>query len=162
MCIRDRGYVADLSEADRDEGLVELERLSLVNRNAGRFSFLPLTKGFALMERAREPENDTRISRRWIDYLKKLCQGADSEYYWRYQSYAFYGEGDNIIAAVRWSFDHGTADDVFVLLYAAYDYLEIMGRWGEIVELCERALNLARSIGHGLSLIHISEPTRPY
>ena len=40
------GYVADLSEADRDEGLVELDRLSLVNKNAGRFSLLPLTKGF--------------------------------------------------------------------------------------------------------------------
>lgn len=150
------GYVADLSEADRDDGLVELERLSLVNRRAGRFSLLPLTKGFVLVKRARDPENGARLSRRWIDYLKRLCHGADSEYYWRYQSYAFYDEGDNILAAVRWCFDHGTADDVFVLLYAAYDYLEITGRWGEIVELCERALNLARSISHSRAQARIA------
>jgi len=150
------GYIADLSEADRDDGLVELERLSLVNRRAGRFSLLPLTKGFVLVKRARDPENDARLSRRWIDYLKRLCQGADSEYYWRYQSYAFYDEGDNIIAAVRWCFDHGTADDVFVLLYAAYDYLEITGRWGEIVELCERALNLARSTSNSRAQARIA------
>lgn len=150
------GFVADLSEADRDDGLVELERLSLVNRRAGRFSLLPLTKGFVLVKRARDPENDARLSRRWIDYLKRLCQGADSEYYWRYQSYAFYDEGDNILAAVRWCLSHGTADDVFVLLYAAYDYLEITGRWGEIVELCERALNLARSTSHSRAQARIA------
>lgn len=151
------GYVADLSEADRDDGLVELERLSLVNRNAGRFSLLALTKGFTLTERTHDPANDTLISRRWIDYLKGLCKGSDSDYYWRYQSYAFYDEADNILDALRWSFDHGTAEDVFGLVYAAYDYLEITGRWAEILELCEKALNLARSIGNGRAQARIAD-----
>lgn len=41
------GVVADVPELDRDEGLVELEKLSLVNKRGGRFELLPLTKGFA-------------------------------------------------------------------------------------------------------------------
>jgi hypothetical protein len=40
------GYVTSLSELTRDESLVTLEKLSLVNRNDGRFSLLPLTKRF--------------------------------------------------------------------------------------------------------------------
>ena len=40
------GVVADLPEYDRDEGLVLLEKLSLVNKNAGRFTMLPLTKEY--------------------------------------------------------------------------------------------------------------------
>lgn len=49
---------------------------------------------------------------------------------------------------LRWCFNHGTSDDVFALTYAAYDYLQVVGRWSEILELCERSLNLARSTGH--------------
>jgi len=42
------GYIADLPDLDRDDGLDELERLSLVNRERGQFDALPLTKEFAL------------------------------------------------------------------------------------------------------------------
>jgi len=75
------GYVADLPELDRDEGLVELERLSLVNKRGHRFAFLPLTKAFALAELTNQPDFQAQASRRWVDYLKGLCRGADSEYY---------------------------------------------------------------------------------
>jgi LuxR family glucitol operon transcriptional activator len=46
---RDRlGKVTDLPELDRDEGLVRLERLSLVNKQGDRFFILPLVREYVL------------------------------------------------------------------------------------------------------------------
>jgi LuxR family glucitol operon transcriptional activator len=140
------GYVANLPKLDRDDGLVDLERLSLVNKSADRFEFLPLTKEFASAELTRHPDFETQASRRRADYFKDLCQTADSEYYWRYTSYAFQEEGDNILEAIEWSYQHGTADDVFPLTLAANEYLDTTGRWYKNMMLCRRALDLARSI----------------
>jgi len=67
-------------------------------------------------------------------------------------SYAFYDEGFNILEAIRWSYEHGTVDDVFVLVSAAYDYLEVTGRWSEILVLCSQALSLARSVQNPLAI----------
>jgi len=150
------GYVADLPELDRDEGLVELERLSLVNKREDRFVFLPLTKAFAMAELICQPDFEMKAARRWVDYLKELCKGADSEYYWRYVSYAFYDEGPNILEAIQWSYEHGTAEDVFVLASAAYDYLEVTGRWNEILVLCGKALSLARSIQDSIAIARLA------
>jgi tetratricopeptide (TPR) repeat protein len=150
------GCVADLPELDRDEGLVELEGLSLVNKRQDRFAFLPLTKAFASQELANNIDFGVTAGRRWVDYLKELCPGADSEYYWRYTSYAFYEEGFNILEAIRWSYSYGTAEDVFVLVSAAYDYLEVTGRWNEIQVLCRQALDLARSVQNPIAIARLA------
>jgi LuxR family glucitol operon transcriptional activator len=140
------GYVADLSELDRDEGLIELERLSLVNKYQDRFVFLPLTRSFALEELGKSERFRDIAPRRWVDYLKGLCQVSDSEYYWRYRSYAFQDEGANILEAVQWSYEHGTAEDIFLLALAAYEYLDATGDWNRIITLCRQVLRLARSV----------------
>lgn len=106
-------YVADLPVLDRDDGLVTLEKLSLVNRHAGRFALLPLTKTFALAELDRYPEFKQQASRRWADYLRKVSKGPDGEYYWRYRDYTFHDEGPNLLEAVEWAYQHGTSEDVF-------------------------------------------------
>ncbi len=46
----DLGYVAGLPDLDRDEGLVELEKLSLVNRKGSKYNILPLTKRYVLQD----------------------------------------------------------------------------------------------------------------
>jgi tetratricopeptide (TPR) repeat protein len=146
------GDVAELPELDRDEGLVELEGLSLVNKSQDRFMFLPLTKSFALAELAKFPNFKKKFARRWVDYLKELCEVTDSEYFWRYRSYLFHKEGPNIIEAIHWAYEHGTADDVFLLTLAANDYLEATGDWNRDVELCRRALRLARSVQNPIAI----------
>ena len=148
------GQVAALPDLDRDDGLVELERLSLVNKRRDRFMLLPLTRtfvshGLSLVEKAEE-------MRKWVNYLKELCKGADTEYYWRYKSYAFYDEGENILDAIEWCFDRGTADDIFVLVSAAYDYLEVTGRWAEILVVCRRALDLAQSVQNPIAIARLA------
>ena len=44
----DLGFVADLSELDRDEGLVTLEKLSLANKDSGQFKVLPLVREYII------------------------------------------------------------------------------------------------------------------
>lgn len=150
------GTIADLSNADRDEGLGQLERLSLLNKHGDRFSFLPLTRTFAFAELTNDPAIESQLRQRWIDYLKEITRGADSEYYWRYRSYAFYTEGENIVDAIEWCFAQGTAEDVFALAEGAYDYLEVVGRWNEIIEMCDRALSLAVSVEDKIAIARLS------
>ncbi len=42
------GEIANLSELDRDEGLVELEKLSLINKQQDKFSILPLVREYII------------------------------------------------------------------------------------------------------------------
>ncbi len=140
------GIIPDLSTRERDEGLVHLETLSLVDKQADRFKLLPLTKTYALAELKKNTDIGQFLYRRWIDYLKSLCAGVDSEYYWRYRSYAFYKEGDTILDAIQWCREHGPAEDAIFLTYASYDYLEVVGRWNEIVLMVDDVMGLAESL----------------
>ncbi|MCL4298956.1 MAG: AAA family ATPase [Anaerolineae bacterium] len=140
------GYVADLPILDRDDGLVSLEKLSLINRHAGRFTLLPLTKTFASAELDCYPEFREQASRRWIDYLREISKGPEGEYYWRYRDYKFHEEGPNLLEAVEWVYQHGTSEDVFELTLAADNYLDWIGDWNRAIAIKQRALDLATTI----------------
>lgn len=59
------GNISGLSELDRDEGLVELEKLSLINKKGDSFSVLPLVKQYV----------SSMISDLPVEALKKLIIG---------------------------------------------------------------------------------------
>ncbi len=132
----------------RDEGLVLLEKLSLVNKQGSRFSLLPLTKTYVLGELAKNSELEARLGRQWIDYFKSLFANPEDAYYWRWFSYEFVEEGSNIVAAIDWAFANGEAEDVLTLTYEAIWYLEVAGRWTELYSLVQRSLYLARSVNN--------------
>jgi tetratricopeptide (TPR) repeat protein len=140
------GKIANLSIRERDNSLVHLEVLSLVDKQADRFKLPPLARSCALAELNKHSDLQDAISRRWIEYLKELCVGVDSEYYWRYRSFAFYKEGDTILVAIEWCREHGPVEDAIYLTYAAYDFLEVAGRWNELFVLVDDILSLAESI----------------
>jgi LuxR family glucitol operon transcriptional activator len=130
----------------RDEGLVLLEKLSLINKKGDRFSLLPLTKAYVLGELAKNPELEGKLGHQWIGYFKSLFANPEDAYYWRWFSYEFVEEGPNIVAAIDWAFAKAEAEDVLTLTYEAYWYLEVAGRWTELYSLVQRSLQLARSI----------------
>lgn len=140
------GQVAGLPPLDCDDGLADLERLSLLNKQGDRFTLLPLTRVFALSELEKHVTFAEEARFRWLDFLKKLCQEPVGEYYWRYRNYAFYQEGENILDAIEWVFAHGSADDLFLLSRAAYDYLEAIGDWNSVLVHGTRVLTLAETI----------------
>jgi len=132
----------------RDEGLVLLEKLSLVNKKESRFSLLPITKTYVLGELAKNPELEGTLGRQWIDYFKSLFAKPEDAYYWRWFSYEFVEEGPNIVAAIDWAYANGEAEDILTLTYEAVWYLKVVGLWTELYSLMQRSLQLARSINN--------------
>jgi tetratricopeptide (TPR) repeat protein len=105
-----------------------------------------LTRVFASSELHQNAAFAQEARQRWIKFLVDLCREPVGEYYWRYRSYAFYHEGENILDAIDWVYDHGNASDLFLLSRAAYDYLEVIGDWNSIILHAQRALTLAESV----------------
>jgi LuxR family glucitol operon transcriptional activator len=138
-------FITKLPMLDLDDGLVTLEKLSLINKRDNRFSFLPLTKLFAEGELIANPEFEKMARRNWIDYYKTTFEYSEDEIIWRYKGPDFYKEGDNLRDAIEWVYLNGTADDVFVLTLLSSDYFDDAGRWNEMLDYCLRALNLAKT-----------------
>lgn len=55
---QDIAFISDFSEIDCDEGLVTLDKLSLVNKDGGRFAMLPLVRDYAISNIASFPFED--------------------------------------------------------------------------------------------------------
>lgn len=143
------GRVAGVLPLDRDEGLRDLERLSFINKRGDRYSFLPLTRTFVQAELDRRSDFSTPARERWLIYLLELCQEVGTPYYWRYSNYGFFAEANNLFAAIDWLYGHSSVDSattIFTLTHAACEYLEFTGDWNRIVELAERAMQLAHSV----------------
>lgn len=143
------GVVADLPVLDRDEGLARLEKLSLVNKSEDRFSFLPVTRVFAAAELEKDHARYLRLGRRWVDYLKQQYiipdYGADRYYRLFLGKHTSHADGPSLLAAIDWAYQHGTAEDIFVLTIAAADYLDVTGQWQALLELIDQSLSLAHS-----------------
>jgi tetratricopeptide (TPR) repeat protein len=137
------GRVAELPVLDRDEGLVELERLSLVTRRGWRFTILPLTAQYAKSERFNESDGGGLLEERWINYFKDLTREHGNSY-WRWYNYEILvEEGENVLAAMDWAYSLGKAPVVLGLMPIVYWYLDTAGRWAEVLRYCMRALELA-------------------
>ncbi len=84
------GNISDLSVLDRDDSLVELEMLSLVNVKEGQFSLLPLTKTYAAGELANNPKLGNRLRLAFIKYFdrseQKTSAGLSANLYNRLRS----------------------------------------------------------------------------
>lgn len=151
------GYVANLSELDRNEGLVELERLSLVNKNRDRFMLLPLTKVFSTSELQSADDLWLDLRKRFVDYFRRFSNAIleleAREYCQRYRDIqTFTDDGPNLLDAVDWALELGQTDDVLVVSLAAIEYLIILGDFRKAVALCKRALDLGWIVQDRISI----------
>ena len=142
------GAVADLPVLDRDEGLVDLEKLSLVNKAGNRFSFLPVTKVMAADLAIRDQEKYLEYGKRWLSYLRSLHSSPayTADYRLHYGRYLSWEDAPSFLEAVDWAYEYGTASDVFSMTILSIDYLDVMGRWNLLLELLQRAYELARTV----------------
>ena len=144
------GFVADLPTLDRDEGLVTLEKLSLLNKTRDRFSLLPLTKDWASNELERNEMLFLSFGRRRIQFLATIPGAENVDYRLRYGQFRSFEEGENILTALEWAYEHGTAENVFSLMPQVIDYLDGSGRWPFLFEILERAINLAHTTNNAM------------
>ncbi len=66
------GYITGLSDLDRDDGLVELQRLSLVNREGTQFKMLPLTREYARAELNHDFHRKDVFEHRYLQWTTTL------------------------------------------------------------------------------------------
>lgn len=149
------GYVTGLDEdiVSRDEGLAKLEILSLVNRQANRFSLLPLTRTYLLEEAKKRPRLIQDIFERMLEYYKKLV--TPSEYvgvpYWEGlfvvdKDQNLDQEWDNLTGLIQWALDKDRKKAALDLFLPVVHVLEVWGSWDERVRLTEKM----RLVAHDL------------
>ena len=140
------GYVADLPELDRDDGLVELEKLSLVNRDNGRFGVLPLTRTYVLshLQSAGQIESENRD--RWFSYFYSLLFDAKE----REDSALRYRELEielaNLIGVMDWCLEQGDYQRAVDYYYKAGldQFLDYRGFSVERVKRLQQAIEASQ------------------
>ena len=148
------GYATGLPELDRDDGLVELEKLSLVNKKGDRFSLLPLTKQYALAELNKSPEKE-RLREQWIEYFRKLSEEYSAlDYNWTNYDWLL-AEGNNILSIVDWAIVNGFGETALLFTRAVQRYLNIIGS-GRRLDYGEQLFTIAQSLHDELTSAWIS------
>lgn len=139
------GYATELPELDRDEGLVELEKFSLVNKKGDRFWLLPLTKQFAASELQQSPEKE-RLREQWIKYFRTLTEEYSGKY-WKWANYDWLlAEGENILSIVDWVIAAGHGEIALEFTHAMQSYLFFINRWDKWITYGEQFYNIAQSL----------------
>jgi LuxR family glucitol operon transcriptional activator len=150
------GEVAGLGddEIGRDDGLVELEQLSLINKERDRFSLLPLTRTFALEELKQQPTMEQELRERWIDYLVEGAQVyAIAEWRWRDLVW-LRQEGSHFIQPFEWSQQNSRSDILLQVLPGVLSYNEVIGYWTSLLEAGQIGLDTARLLDDRDSLLY--------
>jgi tetratricopeptide (TPR) repeat protein len=134
----------DKNTLDRDDGLADLEALSLVNNLNGRFSMLPLTKLLAsdLFKKNSDKGNLTQKWKQWIiDYVHEY--GRED---WDARGFRQIDqEIDNILAFIETGLDEEWKEVLDVMRFTTY-YMKISGRWAESNRQALAGLELAKKL----------------
>jgi LuxR family glucitol operon transcriptional activator len=133
------GFVAGFGDdrLRRDEGLSDLEVLSLCHKNGDVFGLEPLTRTQALTELRSNPDFDAAARERWLEWYLNLTAhygGRDGlEMHLRYDRLE--EDWDNVLAVVRWCMDQGRYGDVLDLWEHVRDFTHIYGFWTDRLSL---------------------------
>jgi tetratricopeptide (TPR) repeat protein len=152
------GSISALSTLDRDDGLVVLEKLSLVNKQNDRFYLLPITRVFAITLSKRDMGKHLEYGKRWMQYLQSLHSSVEeyaAEFRLKFGTYMSPDDGPNLLEAVAWAYEFGSAYDVFSMTVLANDYLDTVGRWAIMQDYQMRALDLARTVQNQRALARL-------
>jgi tetratricopeptide (TPR) repeat protein len=132
------GYVAGFSEdiLSRDEGLIELEKLSLANKGHGRFSLLPLTKAYAI---SLSPDERAFRLRQEEFYLAFCREYGGTTQNWENYSWIDL-ERQNLIDLMEWCLHNRRWQTLIDLQYSLWSYWELRCFWSAQEVWCQHAL----------------------
>ena len=151
------GKVAGLKddEIGRDDGLAELEQLSLVNKQSDRFSLLPLTGTFAAEELTQHPELAKELTKEWIDVLVALARPY-AGLHWRWRDLArLRVDGRHLIPLAAWAQEQNRPNIVVQILPGLAYYYDLIGQWTGALAIGRVGIEYARLLGDIESIIFI-------
>lgn len=151
------GEVAGLGndEIGRDDGLAELEQLSLINKDNDRFNILPLTRTFILDELKQQPALEQQLREKWISYLTEAAQVyANFSWWWRDLVW-LRREGSHFLTLFEWSQQNARPDVLLQVLPGVLSYKEVVGHWQDVQDDCQIGLDTARLLNDVTNIIYI-------
>ncbi|MEW5871449.1 MAG: tetratricopeptide repeat protein [Chloroflexota bacterium] len=138
------GYVSELSELDKDDGLAHLEKLSLVNRVADRHSLLSLTKAYVSTELASYPGRQRLAERYYNYYFESLNSLAASEALISSKGDNLMSERENLLGLIE-NYKLVDPNRTIELISVFAHFLHYFGYWAELLEQCKYGL---KYVGH--------------
>jgi hypothetical protein len=133
------GYVAAFGDAPllRDEGLSDLEVLSLCYKNGECFGLEPLTRTQALSELHSRSEFEAQARERWVAwYTNFTARYGGRDQLEMHQLYDYLeSEWDNILAVMHWCIDQGRYQDLAIMWNHVRDFTHIYGFWTDRLTL---------------------------
>ena len=140
------GQVTGLLELDRDDGLVVLEKLSLVNKSEERFSLLPLTKKYVVTQLKEQSELEAELQLKMIDYFLTLSGKLEGSG-WRLYP-ILDKDVKNIQLVMEWAYQWQMWQEFGEFVNNLSNFLHKRGLWHELVEYAEMAVELGEKIGN--------------
>jgi len=149
------GYISDLNELDRDDGLFDLERHSLINRDNNRFSLLPLTKEFVKnIVDVRELDNYRIRALRWmIDTLEMNFQEDTMKSKDIQIKLTFEDERANFLVLLDWAIETHRYDEAFTTIRFLDFQLWKNGYWNTTTKYLTQGIELSSQQG---DLFHLA------
>jgi tetratricopeptide (TPR) repeat protein len=132
------GYVADQPILDRDEGLVTLDKLSLINKRGARLQALPLTLMYSQAELARDVEQERLYRERWIGFLLDLLGRQEQTRTLKLD--AVKPDVENALAAMDWCWRTGRLPELGVFAVQLDPYLSRTGNLNSLVKYLRLAI----------------------
>lgn len=139
----------------RDEGLGDLRQLSLVNQEGDRYNLLPLTRTFAQDELAQHSEVDEILHHQWIIYLTTFARQYTGLHFRRPSRGLLRQEGQHLVTLANWCQQADRLDVLMRILPALTEYYDLVGQWGDILNIGKIGLDYARLTGDLNSIVLI-------
>jgi tetratricopeptide (TPR) repeat protein len=149
------GHVAGLGQdtLSRDEGVVTLRRLSLVNEHAKRLSLLPLTRSYLESEVQQMPQFVRSAYNRMFEYYRLLVQPPAEALldcpYWDGMlnlegAESLEKEWNNLALLIHRALNHEQYRIALDMLLPVVHFLNTWGLWDERLDLSRRMCQAAR------------------
>jgi len=97
-----------------DDGLAQLQRLSLISQQKGRYRMLPLTREYALAELAANPKFEQEARMRWVEWYLNFAKenGGRDWKEWHIPFDRIEEEWENFLAVFDWCATHELYDEM--------------------------------------------------
>lgn len=115
------------------DGLAQLQQLSLVRQQQGRYSLLPLTREYALAELATESNFEQEMRSRWVNWYLSFSEefGATDWKEWHPEYTHLELEWENLQAVLEWCAAKEQYGNVQTLWRQIKGYAHVRGYWDD-------------------------------
>lgn len=142
-----------------EEGLVDLQRLSLVTQTNDRYKLLPLTREYALAELSRNLMFENKVRINWIDWYMKFVNTYGGDAYqeeWHIQYDNIDKEWENILEVLNWTATNDQYDFVRTIWEPVMAFSAIYGYWSDHLVWSEWMIEASERRGdHTVLLEHL-------